>query len=59
MYDATRSTGGFYAIYFVMVIAFGNIIMLNLFLTLLLGNFDVARDSGEKKKFFLFFYQLQ
>jgi len=28
----------------------GNIIMLNLFLAILLGNFDKARSNGEKKK---------
>lgn len=30
----------------------GNIVMLNLFLAILLGNFDRARSFGEKKKIF-------
>lgn len=30
----------------------GNIIMLNLFLAILLGNFERARTFGEKKKLF-------
>ena len=50
MYDAMRSSGSVYSIYFVLVIAFGNIVMLNLFLAILLGNFDKARDFGAKKK---------
>ena len=50
MYDAVRSSGNIYAIFFVIVIAFGNIVMLNLFLAILLGNFDKARDFGAKKK---------
>lgn len=50
MYDAMRSSGSVYALYFVVVIAFGNIVMLNLFLAILLGNFDKARDFGAKKK---------
>ena len=43
MYDAMRAKGNIYALYFIIVFAFGNIIMLNLFLALLLGNFDKAR----------------
>ena len=50
MYDAMRSSGSFFALYYVCVIAFGNIVMLNLFLAILLGNFDRARDFGGKKK---------
>ena len=50
MYDAMRSSGNFFALYYVCVIAFGNIVMLNLFLAILLGNFDRARDFGGKKK---------
>ena len=50
MYDAIRSSGSIYAIFYVVVISFGNIVMLNLFLAILLGNFDKARDYGAKKK---------
>ena len=35
-----------------MLIILGNIIMLNLFLAILLGNFEKARDFGVKKKLF-------
>lgn len=35
-----------------MLVIFGNIIMLNLFLAILLGNFDKARNFGQKKKVF-------
>ena len=58
MYDATRTSGGYYAVFFVLVIAFGNIVMLNLFLAILLGNFDKARDFGAKMKFFNMFIDL-
>ena len=37
-------------IFFILLIILGNIIMLNLFLAILLGNFDKARSNGEKKK---------
>ena len=50
MYDSIRSSGSIAAIFYVIVIAFGNIVMLNLFLAILLGNFDKARDFGAKKK---------
>ena len=59
MYDAMRSSGGIYALYFVAVIAFGNIVMLNLFLAILLGNFDRARDFGGKKKLIECFLELR
>jgi hypothetical protein len=59
MYDAIRSSGPIYAIYFVFVIAFGNIVMLNLFLAILLGNFDRARDFGGKKKLLMCFVELR
>ena len=59
MYDATRTVGSIYAVYFVLVIAFGNIVMLNLFLAILLGNFDKARDFGGKKKLLHAFIDLR
>lgn len=55
MYDHMRSIGSVSAIYFISLIILGNIIMLNLFLAILLGNFDQARSLGEKKKIFYAF----
>lgn len=59
MYDAMRSSGGIFAVVFVCVIAFGHIVMLNLFLAILLGNFDRARDFGSKKKLLMCFTELK
>ena len=59
MYDAMRSSGALASIYFVLVIAFGNIVMLNLFLAILLGNFDKARDFGSKRKLLMCFVDLR
>ena len=58
MYDAMRSSGALFSVYYVIVIAFGNIVMLNLFLAILLGNFDKARDFGAKKKLLICFADL-
>lgn len=53
MYDHMRSVGGISGtLYFIMLVIMGNIIMLNLFLAILLGNFDRARKIGETKKIF-------
>ena len=53
MYDHMRAMqNDFVAIYFVMMIILGNIIMLNLFLAILLSNFDRQRNKGEKEKIF-------
>lgn len=52
MYDHMRSIGSISAVYFISLVILGNIIMLNLFLAILLGNFDHARNLGEKKKIF-------
>ena len=46
MYMSMRSVGGFSAAYYVALVCFGNIIMLNVFLAILLGNFDKARNFG-------------
>ena len=43
------------AFYFIVLVICGNIIMLNLFLAILLGNFDKARNFGQKKKVFAAF----
>ena len=52
MYDQMRTAGGISALYFIALVIFGNVFMLNLFLAILLGNFDRARNFGEKKKIF-------
>jgi hypothetical protein len=52
MYDCMRSTGYSASFYFISLVVFGNIIMLNLFLAILLGNFDEASVLMKEKKFF-------
>ena len=44
MYDCMRAVGPVSTLYFITLIMFGNIVMLNLFLAILLGNFDRARS---------------
>lgn len=46
------------AVYFMPLVLFGNIIMLNLFLAILLGNFEKARNFGQKKKVFEAFREI-
>lgn len=46
------------AVYFVPLVLFGNVIMLNLFLAILLGNFEKARNFGQKKKVFEAFREI-
>lgn len=48
MYVIMRSCGHFSAYYFISLIIMGHIIMLNLFLAILLGNFDKARNFAQK-----------
>lgn len=50
MYDCFRTVGTESAFYFITLILFGNIIMLNLLLAILLGNFDRARIFQMKTK---------
>ena len=42
MYNCVRAVGWPASLYFVTIIIFGNIILLNLFLAILLGNFEEA-----------------
>jgi len=42
MYNAILANGSFAISYFVGLVLIGNFIMLNLFLTVLLGNFELA-----------------
>lgn len=60
MYQAMRTPtiGYYFSLYFVALVIFGNIIMLNLFLAILLGNFDKARIYGQKKKVFEAFKEI-
>ena len=56
MYNTMRCTSAVMtALYYIMLVICGNIIMLNLFLAILLGNFDKARNFGQKKKVFAAF----
>ena len=55
MFDCMKSIGKISSIYFISLILFGNIIMLNLFLAILLGNFDKARSFWLKKSIFEMF----
>lgn len=59
MYDSLRSVEMFHAIYYMALVLFGNIIMLNLFLAILLGNFEKARNFGQKKKVFEAFREIK
>lgn len=52
LYDCLRAVGWGSCIYFITFMMFGNIIMLNLFLAILLGNFDRARHFHMKKSVF-------
>lgn len=58
MYSCMRSVNLFWAVYYIALVVFGNIIMLNLFLAILLGNFDKARNYGQKKKVFEAFKEI-
>lgn len=48
MYNCMRTIDSEFtvAIYFFILVIFGNVIMLNLFLAILLGNFEKARNFG-------------
>ena len=60
MYEAMRTPtiGYYFSLYFVALVIIGNIIMLNLFLAILLGNFDKARIWGQKKQVFEAFREI-
>lgn len=51
-YDTVRAVGWLSCLYFITFMMFGNIVMLNLFLAILLGNFDRARHFHMKKRVF-------
>ena len=50
MYDCYRSIGWTSIFYFISLVLFGNIIMLNLFLAILLGNFNDVRQLFDEKR---------
>lgn len=58
MYGCIRSVGSLASVYFIALVVGGNIIMLNLFLAILLGNFDKARNFQQKKKVFEAFKEI-
>ena len=46
MYNCIRALGTKCAIYFILLVIMGTIILMNLFLAIMLGNFDKARCFG-------------
>ena len=55
MYDGVRAKGPLASVMFVLLFVGGNIIMLNLFLAILLGNFERSRAFQKKKSLMLSF----
>ena len=55
MFDCVKAVGVLSSFYFISLILFGSIIMLNLFLAILLGNFEKARSFWLKKSIFEMF----
>ena len=51
MYDGIRSVGWLSTLYYISLVVFGNIVMLNLFLAILLCNFDEASIMMKEKKY--------
>lgn len=43
MFDTTNAIGWGATVYFIFLVVIGNFVMLNLFLAILLGNFEEAR----------------
>lgn len=50
MFNAVRCTAYANIVYFISLVVVGNFVMLNLFLAILLGNFDDARASIEEER---------
>ena len=48
MMTVVRCNGSVSAIYFVLVVIMAAIILLNLFLAIMLGNFEIAKIFGQK-----------
>ena len=49
MYQGIRAQGLLVSVFYISLFIFGSIIMLNLFLAILLGNFEKARSLGLKR----------
>jgi hypothetical protein len=58
MMTAMRCTNSYAALYFISVYIIGALILLNLFLAIMLGNFAKAKVYGQKKKIFDAFDEL-
>jgi hypothetical protein len=58
MYNCIRALGTKCAIYFILLVVMGTIILMNLFLAIMLGNFDKARCFGQKRQVLDAFYEL-
>lgn len=58
MFSYIRCTSSSAAIYFVLLVIVGGIILLNLFLAIMLGNFEKSKQFGQKKKVFAAFNEL-
>jgi hypothetical protein len=48
MYSVVRSTGNYAMLYFLSLFIFGNFILLNLFLAILLKNFEEVEEEPEE-----------
>eukprot|EP01063_Lacrimia_lanifica_P034752 TRINITY_DN6504_c1_g1_i1.p1 TRINITY_DN6504_c1_g1~~TRINITY_DN6504_c1_g1_i1.p1 ORF type:complete len:2507 (+),score=883.60 TRINITY_DN6504_c1_g1_i1:217-7737(+) len=51
MFHGMRGKGAFASLYFVAVFVIGNIIMLNLFIAVLINNFDTGDDGGDDMEY--------
>lgn len=50
MYDGIKAAGWGFIVYFVMVVVFGNFVILNLFLAILMMNFEMARERMREQQ---------
>lgn len=58
MFSVMRCVGSSGAVYFVILFITGGIILMNLFLAIMLGNFEKSKQFGQKKKVFAAFNEL-
>lgn len=58
MFNCIRAKGEAVSIYFILLVIMGTIILMNLFLAIMLGNFDKARCFGQKRQVLDAFYEL-
>ena len=50
MFNCIRAKGEASSIYYILIVIIGTIILMNLFLAIMLGNFDKARSFGHKRE---------